>query len=205
MPGGGKRFVDADYIKKAPKNLRQIIFVSDSCAVFADKAPLSAKKGFVLLGKRGGTIKMIENGGFLRDRLIRYIRKYPHADVILNLGSNGNHYPVSNAKRCIRDYNYFIKRFPKTKFYVASITPSEIHVRNSYKNSNTARHASVLKKAYQKKGIYIDVYHYLLKHCNYDMRHKRGKFPAGYGLFDTLHLNATGSTILLKYLRKSVK
>ena len=193
-----------DYIRGS-KSKTQIILVGDSCTFFMDFCPKSVKKGFVLLGVNGGQLGVIDRNGKIRSQLERYIRKYPKAAVVLALGKNGNGNPRANAKKCIRICKGLMKKFPKTKFFVASIIPNVNTITGSYSNSNIRKHAAVLKKKYKRTGRYIDLNEYLMTKVNNNFRKKVKGMPPQYGFTNALHLNRIGSAIALKYIRRCVK
>ena len=192
-----------NFIRKS--DATQIIFVGDSNTLFADFCSRKVKRGFILLGVNGGNVGVIDRGGSIRTALEQYIRKYPKAAVVFAFGKNGNGAPRKNARRCIRIYDSFIKKYPRTKFFAASIIPNNSRAKGSYSNEKIQTFNTILREKYAKTGQYISVNEYLMKNLNNDFRKSVNGKPARYGYFNSLHLNRIGSTILLRYVRKAVQ
>ena len=144
----------------------------------------------------GGGVSVINKGGSLESRLAAMIARYrDNCVVILNFGVNGNSNPEKNARRIIRIYRRWMKKYPDVSFYVMSLNPSG-HTRGSYSNQKIKRTNAVLKEAFEGTGQYLDCYSYLLE--------KDIVSTGGKGMMDNLHYRPFVCRAIMKFVKKSL-
>lgn len=184
------------YVRKKDKR-PVIILVGDSRTMMCtyQGGYQSARSNFCLCWVNGGTISVIGKKGKLTPYVEKKIRRYrKRCIVVLNLGVNGNSHPKKNARRIIKTYNRWMKRYPDVPFYVVSVNPTILNG-GPYSEKNVEKVNKYLKKEYQPKGIYIDTWSMLKKSSLF-----KGKMR---GMRDEKHYTWAASKKILKYIRKN--
>ena len=175
-----------------------ILFVGDSrtmmCTYPGGSPP--ARSNYCFCWVNGGNINVIGKDGSLTPYVERMIRKYRRrCAVALNLGVNGNSNPKSNARRIIKIYRWWMKRYPDVRFYVVSVNPTILNS-GSYSNGNVISVNKVLRKQFEPEGIYIDTYTMLM-----ESGLVTGSAP---GMRDNYHYEWSVGKRILKYVRRFV-
>ena len=183
------------YVKAGDKS-QVIIYAGDSRVMFCTcgKGGANARNNYAMCFVNGGNASVISlAGGKLTSRVAGYIEKYRSRKpaVVFNFGLNGNSNPAKNAKRIIRIYNNWMKRYPDLQFYVESIGPTKVGGSGPYSNRNVILLNELLREEYEPKGIWLDTNSYIVEN---DLVNSSGK-----GLRDDYHFKwATSRKELLK-------
>ncbi len=188
------------YVKANDKS-QVIIYVGDSRVMFCTcgKGGADARNNFAMCFVNGGNANVISiPGGKLTSRLASYIEKYRDRNpvIVFNFGLNGNSNPSKNAKRVIRNYNSWIKRYPELQFYVESIGPTKLGS-GSYGNPNVIRLNRLLREEFEPRGIWLDTYSFIVEN---DLVNSSGK-----GLRDNYHFKWATSRQELRKIRELVE
>lgn len=133
-----------------------IIFVGDSRAMMCTypKNQSGIRSNFCFCWVNGGNVRVLQNQ--LKPYVENMIRRYRGRCVVaFNLGVNGNSKPKGNARRMIRIYRQWMKRYQDVKFYVVSVNPT-LSKAGPYANSKVIALNRYLKKEFEPEGLYID-------------------------------------------------
>ncbi len=173
-----------------------IILAGDSRTMYLSVYAVSDMiRNFVLCWVNGGSVSIIKKNGSLVSTLESALERYPNAPVVMNLGYNGNSYPKSNARKLIREYSRWEKKYPSHRFFIANVGPAASS--GQYSDENVCRLNKALAKEYGGSGRYIDLYGYLTK--------KKAALPDGTGLLpDGKHYGSTAGREMLSCIRNYV-
>ena len=186
------------YVTKDPRQV--IIYVGDSRVMYATCGTKNsdARTNIAFCFVNGGNYSVAADGGRLTPMIDQYIRQYKDRDpiIVFNLGLNGNSNPKKNAKRLIKTYKWWMKKYPDLRFFVEGIGPT-IVTEGSYSNANVIKLNELLRKEYQPKGMWIETYDFIEEKNLID--------ETGKGLRDRYHYKWPTSRKLLKHMRKCVE
>ena len=189
------------YVKAGDKS-QVIIYAGDSRVMFCTcgKGGANARNNYAMCFVNGGNASVISlAGGKLTSRVAGYIEKYRSRKpvVVFNFGLNGNSYPEKNAKRIIRIYNNWMKKYPDLQFYVESIGPTKVGGSGPYSNRNVILLNELLRQEYEPKGIWLDTNQFIVEN---DIVNSSGK-----GLRDDYHFKWSTSRRELLKIRELVE
>lgn len=182
------------YVKRSYTG-RVIIFAGDSRTMYLTADNLKKQRNnCAFVFENGGSIKSIANKGELKPYLDTMIQRYrDRCVVVMNFGINGNGNPKNNAKRIIRTYRRWMRRYPDVTFFVESVNPSG-HPNGGVGNPKIEKLNRLLKKEFGSS--YIDVSTYLL---NKGIVDRKGK-----GTKDNLHYKRRANRAIYRFVKSFV-